>query len=154
MECIKYMSFCSQVAAGCNLTCASADLSLTQARRKAHTALHLCCNLSAHTRWPTVCFHLVGLVHRSQHGLQTFQWLTIYCRGVAQRVHYAELSWQTKYNVCKHNFKFYGPDSNLIHAIGFWTKQYQHWHGFNQRRFKSTTLLNWNGLSNKIKNMT
>lgn len=67
------VAFCRQVAGPRSLTCVFACLSLT------HTVLHPGCNISAHTRWPTVWQLHAGqpVVQRSQHSsFQTWIWLT------------------------------------------------------------------------------
>lgn len=54
-----------------------------------HTVLHPGCDISAHTRWPTVWLLLTGqpVVQRSQHGFQTLTWLILHCSHVHLQVH-------------------------------------------------------------------
>lgn len=79
MGSITPSAFCTQLAGPSNLTCSSTCLSLTHTQPQTHTVLHPCCNISAHTRWPTVWPPLVGqpVVQRSQHGLRTLKWITL-----------------------------------------------------------------------------
>lgn len=79
MGSITPSAFCTQLAGPSNLTCSSTCLSLIHTQPQTHTVLHPCCNISAHTRWPTVWPPLVGqpVVQRSQHGLRTLKWITL-----------------------------------------------------------------------------